>query len=96
MFPSLARPLGCTVQSVSVIFIFPLLLVLLVLVCIKRDLWNRMITSRFYERWDREGLFEQEERLNRKRKHKKKLGNKAQKFADKYQLNDSTTFLCPP
>ncbi|XP_078344937.1 uncharacterized protein LOC144630449 [Oculina patagonica] len=73
-----------------------LICVLLVLVCIKRDLWNRMITSRFYERWDREGLFEQEERLNRKRKHKKKLGNKAQKFADKYQLNDSSTFLCPP
>lgn len=77
-------------------FLFVSILVLLVLVCIKRDLWNRMIKSRFCDRWDREGLFEQEERFDRKRKHKKKLGNKAQKFAEKYQLNDSSTFLYSP
>ena len=77
-------------------FLFVSILVLLVLVCIKRDLWNRMIKSRFRDRWDREGLFEQEERFDRKRKHKKKLGNKAQKFAEKYQLNDSSTFLYSP
>ena len=70
--------------------------VLLVFICIKRDIWNSLKNSQFCDRWDRsdrEGLFEQEERLKRKRKHRKSQSSKAQKFAEKYQLNDSEILL---
>ena len=70
--------------------------VLIVLVCIKRDLWNRMKSSRFCDRWDKEGLLEQEERFIRKKKHKKKLGNKAKNFTEKYKLGESSTMLYTP
>lgn len=74
-----------------------LICVLLVLVCIKRDLWKRVISSRLYDRREKEGLFEQEERLNRKEKHEKNQSNKAQKFAEKYELKDpSKAFLYSP
>ena len=72
--------------------LFQSLPVLLVLVCIKRDLWKRLIRSRYEE-----GLFEQEERFNRRKKHNKKQSNKAQKFTEKYHLNDSSmAFLHSP
>lgn len=70
--------------------------VLLVFICIKRDIWNSLKNSQFCDRRDRsdrEGLFEQEERLKRKRKHRKSQSSKAQKFAEKYQLNDSEILL---
>lgn len=70
--------------------------VLLVFICIKRDIWNSLKNSQFCDGWDRsdrEGLFEQEERLKRKRKHRKSQSSKAQKFAEKYQLNDSEILL---
>ncbi|CAH3159598.1 unnamed protein product [Porites lobata] len=73
-----------------------LIFVLLVFICIKRDIWNSLKNSQFCDRWDRsdrEGLFEQEERLKRKRKHRKSQSSKAQKFAEKYQLNDSEILL---
>ncbi|XP_022785352.1 pituitary tumor-transforming gene 1 protein-interacting protein-like isoform X2 [Stylophora pistillata] len=70
--------------------------VLIVLVCMKRDLWNRMRSSRFCDERDKEGLFEQEERFIRKKKHTKKLGKKAQNLADKYKLNDSSMLLYTP
>ena len=66
--------------------------VLLVLVCIKRDLWKRLIRSSYEE-----GLFEQEERFNRRKKHNKNQSTKAQKFSEKYHLNDSSmAFLHSP
>nr|XP_058940094.1 pituitary tumor-transforming gene 1 protein-interacting protein-like [Pocillopora verrucosa] len=86
--PLLAIISGCT----SLVLIS----VLVVLVCIKRDLWNRLKSSRFCDEWDKEGLFEQEERFIRKKKHTKKLGNKAQNFADKYKINDSSMLLYTP
>ena len=55
-----------------------------------------MKNSRLCDRWDKEGLFEQEERLNRKRKHKKTQSSKAKKFAEKYKLTDSETLLYLP
>ncbi|CAH3019836.1 unnamed protein product [Porites evermanni] len=76
--------------SAGLIFVF------LVFICIKRDIWNSLKNSQFCDRWDRsdrEGLFEQEERLKRKRKHRKSQSSKAQKFAEKYQLNDSEILL---
>ena len=78
-------------------FLFAFLPVLLVLVCIKRNLWKRVISSRFYDRREKEGLFEQEERINRKEKHEQNQRTKAQKFAEKYELNDpSKAYLCSP
>jgi len=55
------------------------------------------VSARVYDRWEKEGLFEQEERFNRRKKHNKKQSNKAQKFSEKYQLNDpSMAFLYSP
>ena len=62
----------------------------------KTDLWNRIKTSRFWNKEETEGLFEQEERLNRKTKHKKAQGTKAKNFAEKYNLDESETFLKSP
>lgn len=55
-----------------------------------------MRSSRFCDERDKEGLFEQEERFIRKKKHTKKLGKKAQNLADKYKLNDSSMLLYTP
>ncbi|KAJ7373103.1 hypothetical protein OS493_014251 [Desmophyllum pertusum] len=93
---SCQKPDGQLIAILSGCASVVLICVLVVLVCIKRDLWNRMKTSRFCDRWDREGLFEQEERGNRKRKHKKKQSNKAQKLTEKYQLSDTSAFLYSP
>lgn len=90
------RPTLQPFTELKTVLFFTFFTVLLVFICIKKDVWNSLKNSQFCDRWDRsdrEGLFEQEERLKRKRKHRKTQSSKAQKFAEKYQLSDSDNLL---
>lgn len=73
-----------------------LIIVLLGLISVKTELGNRVKSLKLWNKEEREGLFEQEERLNRKQKHKKAQSTKAKNFAEKYSLDESEMFLRSP
>lgn len=73
-------------------FSFP---VLFGFISVKTELGSRIKSLKLWNKEEREGLFEQEERLNRKKKHKKAQSTKAKNFAEKYSLDESEIFLSP-
>lgn len=64
-------------------------------ISVKTELRSRIKSLKLWNKEEREGLFEQEERLNRKKKHKKEQSTKAKNFAEKYSLDESEIFLSP-
>lgn len=86
--PGVAHVISAVVSVILIIVLFGF-------ISVKTELGSRIKSLKLWNKEEREGLFEQEERLNRKKKHKKAQSTKAKNFAEKYSLDESEIFLSP-